>query len=342
MGMNWDTVIGHNDAVTILKAMLASGNIPHAVLLTGPAGIGKSLVAKLVAAGILCSGGGVKPCGHCSACLQYKKGAHPDFTLVAPEGATIKIDQIRALQHFAALAPAAGSGRVCLIEDAELMTVQAANSLLKLLEEPPPGFVFILVAGTVKPLLPTILSRCRQTQFYPLSASLLEQALVDKGYTPEASAVAARLSGGRMGKALSLLAPDGLAFRDRAVALITSLENRDMMSVWEQTTKLDSLDAKSVIIVLEFFLYLLRDIMLVAGGYNEQLIYNIDLGSQLADWALNWPEARSIEALTAVKHTIRVIGANANTRLALEELLIKLKDSPGKGEQHVDSGWYPL
>lgn len=342
MVMNWDTVIGHQDAVKILKAMLGSGAVPHALLFTGPSGIGKGLTARIMAAGILCTAGGVKPCGHCPSCLLYSRGAHPDFALVVPEGATIKIDQIRALQHFASLAPAVSPGRLCLIEDAEFMTVQAANSLLKLLEEPPVGFVFILVTGTAKPLLSTILSRCRKTQFYPLPATLLEQALMNQGYSLEAAAVAARLSGGRMGKALSLLAPDGLAYRDMAAGLFVSLESREMRAVWEQTAKLDSLETKAIITVLEFFLYLLRDVMLVAGGHNERLLYNIDLGPQLDGWASAWPEERSLAAMTAVKNTIRAIGSNANTRLALEELLIKLKDLPEKGENHVDSSWGPL
>lgn len=342
MLMNWDDVIGHQDAVRVLKAMITSGSIPHALLLTGPSGIGKGLIASIMAAGILCSASDAKPCGHCASCLMYSRGAHPDFTLVSPEGAAIKIHQIRELQHFAALAPAVSSGRVCLIEDAELMTVQAANSLLKLLEEPPSGFVFILVAGMAKPLLPTILSRCRKTQFHPLPVSLLEQALVRQGYSLEMAQVAARLSGGRMGKALSLLGPDGLAFRDMAAGLLISLESRDMMAVWEQTAKLDSLETTAIITVLEFFLYLLRDVMLMAGGYSEQLLYNIDMKPQLAQWASAWPEERSIAAMSAVKNTIRVIGSNANTRLALEELLIKLKDLPEKGETYVNSSWYPL
>ncbi|SCM82085.1 DNA polymerase III, subunit delta [uncultured Sporomusa sp.] len=342
MVMHWDAVIGHQDAVQVLKAMLVSGAIPHALLFTGPSGIGKGLTARIMAAGILCNAGGIKPCGHCSSCVLYGREAHPDFTLVAPEGATIKIDQIRALQHFASLAPAVSPGRLCLIEDAEFMTVQAANSLLKLLEEPPAGFVFILVAGTAKPLLPTILSRCRNLKFYPLPAALLEQALVHQGYSLEAAAVAARLSGGRMGKALTLLAPDGLAQRDIAAGLFASLESRNMMAVWEQTAKLDSLETKAIITVLEYFLYLLRDVLLVAGGHNARLLYNIDLRSQLDGWAAAWPEGRCVAAMTTVKNTIRAIGSNANTRLALEELLIKLKDLPEKGENHVDSSWGPL
>lgn len=332
MVMYWDNIIGQPNAVNLCRAMLSNGKLPHALLFTGPAGIGKSLTAQILAGGVLCTESHSKPCGHCQSCLQYERQAHPDFTLIRPEGAAIKIDQIRAVQRFAALAPSVSSGRVCLIEDAELMTVQAANSLLKLLEEPPPGFVFILVAGTLKPMLPTVLSRCRQIRFYPLPVTELEQALVNKGFSPEMAAVAARLSGGRMGKALNLLEPEGLAIRDTAVQLFDSLQNRDMAAVWEQATKLDSLETKELVNVLDFFLYLFRDVLLLSGGYSELLVYNTDLRQQLVSWASEWPESRSLAAMTAVKNTIRAIGSNANTRLAIEELLINLRDMPEKGD----------
>ncbi|WP_371376273.1 DNA polymerase III subunit delta' [Sporomusa aerivorans] len=330
--LNWDEIIGHQQVVAMVKAMLSSGNLPHALLFTGPLGVGKSLIAQILAAGILCSSDYDKPCGHCQSCMQFNRGAHPDFILVRPDGANIKIDQIRLLQHFAALSPAISHGRVCLIEDTELMTVQAANSLLKLLEEPPPGFVFILVAGTSKPLLPTILSRCRKISFQQLPADVLAQALVNQGYSSDAAVVAARLSGGRMGKALSLIKAEGLESRTTAVELINCLYNRDRMAVWEQAARLESLDNKDIVIVLEFVLYLLRDVLLVAGRYDEQLIYNIDLESKLAAWAGIWSENACMAALSAVRDTIRAIGGNANTRLALEELLIKLRDLVEKGD----------
>ena len=332
MSMNWDEIVGHQDAVSIVKAMLSTDKMPHALLFAGPAGIGKRLLADRLAAGILCSNDGEKPCGQCHSCLLVGRKAHPDFTQVTPDGVSIKIDQIRLLKNVAALTPAVGVGRVCLIEDAELMTVQAANSLLKLLEEPPPGLIFILIAGTSKPLLPTILSRCRKVSFHPLSVTMLEQALVDKGYPPAAAAIAARLSGGRMGKALTLLAPEGLVSRDMALQLLASIQQVDMSGVWEQTTKLAGLETKKIVTVLEFFLYLLRDLLVVAGQYGQQLLYNIDCVQELADLVPAWPESRSMAAVTAVKNTIRAIEGNANTRLALEELLINLKDWPEKGE----------
>ncbi|WP_425059633.1 hypothetical protein SCACP_02250 [Sporomusa carbonis] len=330
--MNWDELIGHKDVVKILQAMLASGKVPHALLFIGAAGIGKSLVARLLAAGLLCGNSSAKPCGHCQACLMYSHGAHPDFTLVCPDGASIKIDQIRALKQFAALAPSVSSGRVCIIEDAEFMTVQAANSLLKLLEEPPPGFVFILVAGTAQPLLPTILSRCRKIQFQPLPPTILAEALVSKGYAAESAVVAAKLSGGRMGKALGLLAPDGLAARDMAAGMIEGLSGQDTVNIWNMASQLDGLETKEILTVLGFLLYLFRDMVLLAGKHNEQLLYNIDLAPKLVAHTAKWPEGQSLAALGAVKDTIRAISGNANSRLALEALLIHLKDLAGKGD----------
>lgn len=316
----------------IIRAMLLADTVPHALLFTGPAGIGKSLAGNLLAAGILCGGTGAKPCGVCQACRLFGRSAHPDFALVRPDGRAIKIDQIRTLQHFAAFTPALGLRRVCLIEDAELMTVQAANSLLKLLEEPPAGFVFILVAGIAQPLLPTILSRCQKLSFQPLAAGLLAQALAAKGYVPEAANVAARLSGGRMGTALELLAPGGLINRDKAMALLDSLQDKGLAAVWDQALALDSLDTKDVVGILEFLVCLLRDIVLVAGRHSEHLLYNSDCIPQLTGWAEAWPEKQNLLAISAVKDTLRAIRGNANTRLAIEALLLNLKDLAEKGD----------
>lgn len=331
MTMHWDEIAGHADQIRVLRAMLETGRIPHALLFVGPAGIGKALAAGLFAAGALCANE-EKPCGHCPACTMYHRNAHPDFTLVRPDGRAIKIDQIRALQHFAALMPAVGTRRVCIIEDAESMTVQAANSLLKLLEEPPHGFVFILVAGTAQPLLPTILSRCRSIQFQPLPAGILAQALVAKGYAPETARVAARLSGGRMGPAQGLGAPDGLVARSRAIELLDSISGSEWTAVWDKALKLDALETKAVVEILEFLLYIFRDIVLVAGRHSDELLYNIDLASELAGWAGSWSQDQGVAAISLVKKSVRAIGGNANTRLTLEALLINLKDLMEKGD----------
>lgn len=103
--LNWDEIIGHQQVVAMVKAMLSSGNLPHALLFTGPLGVGKSLIAQILAAGILCGSDYDKPCGHCQSCMQFNRGAHPDFILVRPDGANIKIDQIRSAAKILRLYP---------------------------------------------------------------------------------------------------------------------------------------------------------------------------------------------------------------------------------------------
>lgn len=172
--MNWENIAGHDAVVTMLKNMLETGKVPHALLFSGPAGIGKMPAARVFAAGLLCSGPAAgKPCGECSDCAQAARQSHPDLVVLAGDGGSIKIEQIRALQHEAAFAPYNGRRRVFIVEDAGRLTAQAANSLLKILEEPAPGTVFVLTATSGHALLPTIVSRCRVLSFRPLDEATL-------------------------------------------------------------------------------------------------------------------------------------------------------------------------
>ncbi|BBB90330.1 MAG TPA: DNA polymerase III subunit delta' [Methylomusa anaerophila] len=331
--MNWNDIIGHSDIVAALKSMLTAGIMPHALLFSGPAGIGKSLTARILAAGILCAGSeGIRPCGACPSCMACRRAGHPDLTVVQPEGTAIKIGQIRALKHFAALSPALSQGRVCVIEDAELMTVQAANSLLKLLEEPPPHFYFILAASALESLLPTIISRCRILKFSALPAGLLTDELVKRGFGQADAAVASRLSGGRLGTALALLEPDGLARRDQAFQLVSSLSKSSKLELWEWIAGWEGMGQRDMLDLLNYVIYILRDVLLLSLGNGRQLIYNVDLTDRLAALNGEWDEDGLLAAIGVVRETIRAITGNANSRLAMEALFIKLKRLE-KGEQ---------
>src|ERR1700722_3470118 len=136
--MIFDKIIGHEAQVESLRNVLRTNkDLPsRALLFSGPSGIGKKLVALGWAQGLLCKEE-VKPCGKCSSCLRIENGNHPAILRVAlTEGATIKIEQIRDVQNFVSLQSFEGRGKVILIDDAQLMTPQASNSLLKTLEEP--------------------------------------------------------------------------------------------------------------------------------------------------------------------------------------------------------------
>lgn len=324
--MKWTDIIGHVENIKMLRNMEGSRRMPHAILFSGPGGIGKFMVANVLSAALLCMAPDSRPCGSCQSCLQMLHGTHPDYLLIRPDGAAIKIEQIRNLQHEAALAPYVSSRRVCIIDSAELMTVQAANSLLKLLEEPVGDVVFILVSDNRQMLLTTILSRCMSIVFQPLTDLVLAQALKDSGFSSEQSEVAARLSRGRMGAALSMLEPDGFIVRNQAASILRSLLEGSMAVVWDTAAILEKMERKDLLQIVGHFSYLLRDTLMIITGQGLPLLFNIDLAQQLREQAEGWTEQRLLKALQAVETARRALHGNANARLTSEALLIKIYD----------------
>ncbi|GBE12464.1 DNA polymerase III subunit tau [bacterium BMS3Bbin14] len=170
---------GQPKAVKLLSRALSTGRLAHAYLFTGPEGVGKATTARAVAAFLFCEAERkTAPCGHCAGCLQFASDNHPDFLLIRPQGATIKIDQIRALKKALAFPPLEAERRVILVEDVHTMRRETGNSLLKMLEEPPPDNLLILIASASEPMLPTILSRCQVIPFFPLPVGLAADILL--------------------------------------------------------------------------------------------------------------------------------------------------------------------
>lgn len=329
--MQWKDIAGHSENISRLKLMLQSGRMPHALLFTGAAGIGKMLVARVLAASVLCMNHADRSCGICQSCRSLENGSHPDMLTVRPDGAAIKIEQIRQLQSELALSSYLGSGRVCMIEDAERMTAQAANSMLKMLEEPQGNVLFILVATEKQLLLNTIISRCLAMAFQPLSPALLGRVLTDRGFSGFSVEVAARLAGGRIGQALKLLEPDGLAKRDQAVEIAAALPAGEMKFVWSTAALLDKYERKDFLLLLEYLSLILRDVLMICGRRDSWLLYNVDLEEKLARQAGHWSETGLMKALAAIAACRQAIQANANPRLTGEALLIQLCDLAGGG-----------
>lgn len=324
--MQWTEIVGHVENIKMLRYMESSNRMPHSILLSGPSGIGKFMVANVVGVALLCSALESRPCGNCQSCRQMAHGTHPDSVLIRPDGTNIKIEQIRNLQHEVGLAPYIGVRRVCIIDGAELMTVQASNSLLKILEEPAGDVVFILVSANRQMLLTTIISRCMSLSFQPLADEVLTEALIHKGFLPESAAVAARLSRGRMGIALSILEPDGLALRNQSIRIMDHIIEGKMTALWETASALEKMERKDLLTVLAYCTYLLRDILMVLTGQEQQVLFNIDLVDWLKEQASIWSEKGLVESLKAIEEARRSLQANGNARLTSEALLIKIYD----------------
>ena len=192
------------------------GTMSHSWLFTGPPGSGRSVAARAFAAALLCPSGG---CGSCACCRQVRAGTHADLLLVRPEGLSYGVRQTRDLVLRAAGAPVEGRWLVVLFEDADRCTEQAANALLKAIEEPAPRTVWLLCAPSAEDLAPTIRSRCRVVQLVvPASAAVAEVLVLRDGVAPEAALAAARAAQGHVGRARRL-ASDASAAARRAEVL---------------------------------------------------------------------------------------------------------------------------
>ena len=192
------------------------GAMTHAWLFTGPPGSGRSVAARAFAAALLCPSGG---CGQCPSCLQVQAGTHADLLLIRPEGLSYGVKQTRDLVLRAAGAPAGGRWQVVVFEDADRCTEQAANALLKAIEEPTPRTVWLLCAPSAEDLVPTIRSRCRVvTLVVPASAAVAKVLMTRDGIEPAAALAAARAAQGHVGRARRL-ALDASAAARRADVL---------------------------------------------------------------------------------------------------------------------------
>ncbi len=215
-------VYGQKQAKELLSRSIVADRLAHAYLFHGPGGVGKQLFAKKLAAAINCTASdGIQSCGHCGSCRRMKAGTHPDFLLISPEKGAIKIARVRELIKELSFAPYEAGTRVVLVEDVHTMRQEAANSLLKTLEEPPENNILILTADSSGNILQTIRSRCQSVPFYPLTIEETVKILCEQEYLDRKTALLlARLAEGSPGKALLFNQLDLISLRDSIVAFV--------------------------------------------------------------------------------------------------------------------------
>jgi len=203
-------------AAAVLRGERATG-MTHAWLFTGPPGSGRSVAARAFAAALLCPYGG---CGRCPSCHQVRAGTHADLLLVRPDGLSYGVRQTRGLVLRAAGAPSGGRWQVVVFEDADRATEQAANALLKAIEEPAPRTVWLLCAPSAEELVTTIRSRCRLVTLRTPPSAAVAEVLARDGVDPERALAAARAAQGHIGRARRLATdPEAARRRDEVLAV---------------------------------------------------------------------------------------------------------------------------
>lgn len=213
MGSTLWHIPGQQRAVTALAAAARRGEVGHAVAFLGPAEVGQTAAARALAATLFCAAAPQeRPCGACSACRRAAAGTHPDFAELAPTGAAHRVEDVRERWlHAASRSPAEAGGKVLRVLEADRLTDAAANAVLKSLEEPPAGTVWVLDVIDPDALPETILSRCRCVRFSALGLDELTALAAELGVDAPEQALAARVAGGVPATVRRLAAPGGLA-----------------------------------------------------------------------------------------------------------------------------------
>ena len=321
-------VIGQDRIVSLLDYSLKANAMAHAYLIVGPRHVGKGTLAINMAQALNCDGPDV-PCGECRSCRRILEGKHADITSVGLDSRTeIGIDDIRGLQRSANLPPYEGKCKVFIIDEAEYLSTEAANSLLKILEEPPQKVVWLLLAAEEELLMPTVVSRCQRLELRPVSSELVQETLI-KSYKVDAdkAKLLTRLCRDRLGWALSALANDEVLEQrsqriDRLVFLLTAGLEQRFAYAQELSTHF-SQERKAGAEIIEIWLDWWRDLMLIKGGCREAII-NVDHKEVLDEQAKALSLAEIKEFLASLGFLQEAIFRNANPRLALEWLMLRL------------------
>ena len=335
----WQTV-GQDRAVSLLQRSLETGTLAHAYLFIGPPHVGKMTLALNLTQALNCEAA-ERPCGECASCQKIASANHADVQVIglnqngdsaeAKLRTEIGIDQIRQLQHSASLPPFEGSYKVFIIDGAEVLSIEAANCLLKTLEEPVDKVVFILLTTDVGLLPATVTSRCQRLELTPLAAAQAESVLNSHwNIEPPRDKLLARLSHGCLGWALSAASDDNLLQQreeemDRLLGIISADYEKRFAYVARLATQF-SKNRGSVYDVLNFWLDYWRDLLLVKLGCHD-IITNVDQLSTLVETARGYTLSRIKDFIESIRLAGEQLRQNANPQLVMEVLML---DMPGK------------
>jgi DNA polymerase-3 subunit delta' len=321
---------GQDHATALLLAAVAARRVPHAYLFDGPPGVGKRSAAVGLGMALTCPEAPGSGCGRCDVCRRILGGNHPDVRVFAPATAQFLIEQAQEIVLLASGRPHEAPARVLILDDADRLNPNAANCLLKTLEEPFPGTHLVLVTAAPDRLLPTIRSRTQRVRFVPVRPAVLEEIALHRGASPERAQTAAALAGGSVAALGELLGGEAEAALWQIVTeLRQAAAAREMGSLFAAAAAVGDKEGKEQLpAALALLGRLYRDALAAAAGADDLVLLRAraaEIG-RLATGARRHPGLPTLrKALAAVLEADTALAGNANAVLAVERLLLELR-----------------
>ncbi len=322
-------IIGHESIIQHLQNAITSNKVSHAYILHGEEGMGKKLLASVFAKTLQCEEKGIIPCNHCKSCMQADSSNHPDIIRVTHEKLSIGVDDIRIqVNADIHVKPYNSPYKIYIIDDADKLTEQAQNALLKTIEEPPEYAVILLLTSNIGVLLPTILSRCVLLNLKPVDKQAIREFLMTNYQLPDYKAkVASAFSGGNVGKAIKYASSED--FDQMKGNILHILKYIDDMELYEVISGLKFLtaDKNNIDDYIDLMILWYRDVLMYKATLDpDLLLYREEL-----TFIKKQASIRSYEGIDKIvkameKAKIR-LKANVNFDIAIELMILTIKES---------------
>ncbi len=327
----FEDIVGHDNIKRYFNKAITQNKMAHSYIFEGPFGVGKKMLARAVAKVLLCENSKeAAACNTCNSCYKIDQGTHPDLIWIEKDTKVIKIDNIR--KNFIeqmSIKPYEGNYKIVVIPEAEILTIEGQNAMLKIIEEPPSYGIIILVTENSQALLPTIRSRCVQISFYPLSSDILKEKIKISGIPEDKVEIYARFAQGSIGM-FEQIAEDDQFWEQRKLSIdyLNRIEKADLVQLYEIVDEL--VDKKDDLIeILNFWLLWYRDVAILKSSKKiaeDDILYNMDSTKQLLDMASKLTYNKVNYILELIKQSILDIRRNIYALFVIENLLLKMKE----------------
>ena len=323
-------VVGHRDIIQYIKDAVGQNKVSHAYILNGQRGSGKKMLAKLFAMTLQCESGAAEPCGECRSCIQANNGNQPDIITVKHEKpASISVDDVRTqINGDIMIKPYSSPYKIYIVPEADLMTVQAQNAILKTIEEPPEYAVIFLLTENADSLLPTIRSRCVMLKLRNIKDKLVKKYLMEQMQVPDYQAdLCAAFAQGNIGRAIMLAKSEHFnEIKEDAIQLMKYIDEMELSEIVAAIKEINKYK-------LEVADYL--DIMTI--WYRDVLLYKAtkDVGGLVFGDQLKYIKQKALKSsyegletiLASIEKAKVRIKANVNFDLLMELLLLTIKEN---------------